>query len=204
MIIIDNAGYQFIDGANESEYFKNAGVELKFFEFSSDKDGAEHLEQVKLAKRAYNKKNHSICFKQIFTSEFIRKANEHLQASIDHKKIWFASKITANGGVFDRIVSQNIDLSLVNAENMLDFIEAQDDLIHQTKKQCALVEVKSTPRGNQTFDLPLHLKRSTSAKRARKDNYTTLMLSNWAVKSYYDIFNFKEETMSTFTPRMIG
>ena len=76
-------------------------------------------------------------------------------------------------------------------------------MIYQTKRQCALVEVKSTPRGTQTFDLPLHLKKSTSPNRARKDNYTTLMLANWATKSYYDIINHKDDTNSTFVPRMI-
>ena len=39
----------------------------------------------------------------------------------------------------------------------------QDNLIYQTKKQCALIEVKSTAKGTQTFDLPQHLKRNTSA-----------------------------------------
>ena len=66
-------------------------------------------------------------------------------------------------------------------------IEAQDDLVYQTKKQCALVEVKSTAKGTQSFDLPQHLRRSNSANRARKDNYTTLMLGNWAVKAYNDM-----------------
>ena len=77
-------------------------------------------------------------------------------------------------------------------------------MIHQTKKQCALVEVKTTARGTQTFDLPHHLKRSTAASRARKDNYTTLMLANWALKSYYDMMEINlEDQDSTFVPRMI-
>ena len=90
------------------------------------------------------------------------------------------------------------------AKTILDFIETQDALIHQTKKQCALVEVKSTTKGVQSFDLPSHLKRSTSVNRARKDNYTTLMLSNWATRSYFDIINLKEENVNnTFVPMMI-
>ena len=87
---------------------------------------------------------------------------------------------------------------------MLELIEVQDDLVYQTKKQCALVEVKSTTKGVQSFDLPSHLKRSTSVNRARKDNYTTLMLSNWATRSYFDIINLKEENVNnTFVPMMI-
>ena len=78
-------------------------------------------------------------------------------------------------------------------------------LIHQTKKQCALIEVRSTAKGTQTFDLPQHLRRSNSANRARRDNYTTLMLGNWAVRAYNDLRSIKvEEANFTFVPRMIN
>jgi len=98
-----------------------------------------------------------------------------------------------------------INFNLINEKNISDFIEAQDALVYQTKKQCALVEVKSTAKGTQTFDLPQHLKRSTSVSRARKDNYTTLMLANWGVKCYYDMVNLKEDEInSTFMPQMFG
>ena len=93
---------------------------------------------------------------------------------------------------------------MTNCQDVLELIEVQDDMIYQTKKQCALVEVKSTTKGIQTFDLPSHLKRSTSVNRARKDNYTTLMLSNWASRAYFDIIDLKEETaQNTFVPILI-
>jgi len=86
----------------------------------------------------------------------------------------------------------------------LDFIENQDDFIYQTKKQCTLVEHSSTARGTQTFDLPQHLKRSSSSNKARKDNYSALLLANWGLKCYYDIMTAsKEEISQTFTPIMI-
>ena len=86
----------------------------------------------------------------------------------------------------------------------MDFIENQDNLIYQTKKQCALIEVKSTAKGTQTFDLPQHLKRNTSANRARRDNYTTLMLGVWALKCYFDIKGVQQEEFSdTFSPMML-
>ena len=204
MIIIDNAGYQFIDSANESDLFTKAGKEIKFFEFDSDKEGNDYFDQIKKAKRFYSKEKNVICFKQVFTSGFIRKANEHLQACVDHKKIWFASKITANDLLFNKTINQHINLSMTGADTLLDLIETQDDFIYQTKQQCALVEVRSTPRGTQTFDLPQHLKRSKSAGRARKDNYTTLMLSNWALKSYYDMKHLKsDDSTDTFAPFMV-
>ena len=204
MVIIDNAGYQFIDSANESELFVKTRQELKFIDFSSDKDGSDHEAQIKIAKSQYNLEGRAICFKQVFTTEFIRKANQHLQTCIDHKKIWFASKTTANGQVFDRAAAIKIDTSLINNNNLLEFIEEQDDLIYQTKRQCALIEVKSTAKGTQTFDLPQHLKRSSSITRARKDNYTALMLGNWAIKCYYEMMNSaQEEDTSTFEPLFI-
>ena len=203
MIIIDNAGYQFIDSCNENKLFLEKGINIKMFDFDSDKEGDDYIKEIRTAKREYNKKDYRICFRQVFTSSFLRKANEHLQASIDHKKIWFASKTAANSEAFNRATSQKVRVDLTGANDLLDLIETQDDLIYQTKKQCALVEVKSTARGTQTFDLPQHLKRSESANRARKDNYTTLMLANWAVKSYFDINNFKNENAATFSPFMV-
>tara|TARA_R100000808_G_scaffold11976_1_gene30280 strand:- start:12565 stop:14388 length:1824 start_codon:yes stop_codon:yes gene_type:complete len=203
MIVIDNAGFQFIDSCNENKLFLDSKINLKFFDFDTNKEGEDYRKQVKQAKRQYNKNNNTIVFKQVFGSDWLRKANEHLQACIDHKKIWFASSTTASENAFNSVSSQHVNINLTNAENTLDLIEIQDDLIYQTKKQCALLEVKSTARGTQTFDLPLHLKRSTSANRARKDNYTTLMLANWALKSYYDLQGFKPENTDTFTPRLI-
>tara|TARA_R100000008_G_scaffold84577_2_gene72349 strand:- start:3598 stop:5430 length:1833 start_codon:yes stop_codon:yes gene_type:complete len=203
LIVIDNAGYQFLDSCNESENFVNAGINLKFIDFDSAKDGSDYLKEIRKFKRDLNKTDHRICFKQNFTSDFLRKANEQLQAAIDHKKIWFASRTTANGSMFDKQSNYHINLKLVGENNIGEFIETQDTLVYSTKKQCALVEVKSTAKGTQTFDLPQHLKRSTSPHRARKDNYTTLMLANWGLKCYNDSRNTNEkEINSTFLPQM--
>tara|TARA_Y100000593_G_scaffold94174_1_gene191996 strand:- start:10084 stop:11913 length:1830 start_codon:yes stop_codon:yes gene_type:complete len=204
MICIDNAGYQFIDSANQSTMFKKNNLKINFIEFNTNKEGEDYQKELVKARRLYNPDSNDICFKQIFTSDFIRRANEHLQANIDHKRIWFGSKTAANTTAFNRYSSARVDLKKVNESNILDFIEAQDSLIYQTKKQCALVEVKSTAKGTQSFDLPQHLKRSTSSQRARKDNYTTLMLANWALKCYYDILKTKNNNQTqTFTPFVI-
>jgi len=203
LIVIDNAGYQFLDSCNESENFVNAGINLKFLDFEAAKEGEDYNKEIRRLKRDLNKSDHRICFKQNFTSDFLRKANEQLQAAIDHKKLWFASRTTANGSVFDKQSNYNINLKLVEENNIGEFIEAQDTLVYSTKKQCALVEVKTTAKGTQTFDLPQHLKRSTSPHRARKDNYTTLMLANWGLKCYNDKKATNEnEINSTFLPQM--
>jgi hypothetical protein len=55
----------------------------------------------------------------------------------------------------------------------------------------------------QNFDLPQHLKRGSSATRARKDNYSAFMLANWGVKCYNDIMKQQvENNIFTFTPVM--
>ena len=205
MICIDNAGYQFLDSCNESDFFKDSGINLKFIDFDSTKEGVDYAKEIRKLKLERNLENHKICFKQNFTSDFIRKANEHLQACIDHKKIWFASRATAHGEAFNKQAFLNLNLKLIgqDVKTTGDLIEIQDILVYQAKKQCALIEVKSTAKGTQTFDLPQHLKRSTSVNRARRDNYTALMLANWALKCYNDAKSQKEEISHTFVPRMI-
>jgi hypothetical protein len=202
MIMIDNAGFQFIDSCNESENFKEK--QLSFIDFNSDTDGNDYLQMLRKAKSQYNKKTGHICVKQVFTSNWIRNANEHLQACIDHKRLWFASRTTANEKAFNKQSGIRVNLGLAQAETVLDLIETQDSLVYSTKKQCALVEVKTSPRGTQSFDLPQHLKRSTSENRARKDNYTTLMLSNWMAKCYFDMIGVEETKTETFSPFMMG
>ncbi|MAH45585.1 hypothetical protein CMI37_07135, partial [Candidatus Pacearchaeota archaeon] len=204
MICIDNAGYQFIDGANESKDFRSKKINLKFLDFDSNKEDVDYQLEIKRLKNAINKEDGKICFKQVFTSDFLRRSNESLQSSIDHKKIWFASRTTADESAFQKTSNIFVPLKLIKENSILDFIEWQDDLVYQVKKQCALVEVKSTPRGVQTFDLPLHLKRSTSISRARKDNYTALLLANWAANIYFDAKKTKLDIINaTFEPKII-
>lgn len=209
-MILDNAGADvFLSACNQSELFKSNNLAINSFEFNSDLEGPEYDQEVRKIRNSYNLENKKIAFNQVFTSNFIRKANEHLQASIDYKKIWFASKTCANDNFFETVFSQSIPLDLMKTEekkdwSTLDFIENQDDFIYQTKKQCTLVEHSSTARGTQSFDLPQHLKRSSSSNKARKDNYSALLLVNWGLKCYNDIINApKEEISQTFTPIMI-
>ena len=209
-IILDNAGADiFLSACNQSELFKSNKLILNTFEFNSDLEGVDYDQEVRKVRNNYNLESKKIAFNQVFTSNFIRKANEHLQASIDYKKIWFASKTCANDNFFETVFSQSIPLELMKTEekkdwSTLDFIENQDDFIYQTKKQCTLVEHSSTARGTQSFDLPQHLKRSSSANKARKDNYSALLLVNWGLKCYNDIINApKEEISQTFSPIMI-
>lgn len=210
LMIVDNAGADvFLSACNESELFKKQKLEIKTFDIDSDLDGQEYEFMIRNARKKYNVEDKRIAFNQVFTGTFIRKANEYLQACIDYKKIWFASRTGSHESFFNEVINKSAPIDLMKSEDkkdwtILDFIENQDDFIYQTKKQCALVEHSSTSRGTQTFDLPQHLKRSSSANKARKDNYSALMLANWALKCYNDMMEQPEtiET-STFSPIMI-
>jgi hypothetical protein len=211
MIVIDYAGYQFIDAANEHELFRRDKIEFKLFDFTSEKDGDEYTAELKKARNGYNRQIHRIVFAQYFTTDFIRKANEWLQGCIDYKRLWFGSSIKGNVDAFNRSISAPIDVSNLIDTKTLDkeesamgyFIDNQNTLITQTRYQAASIEVKTTTRGVQSFDLPQMMKRDTSESRMRRDSYTAMMLGTWGMKCYYDIINMPEESFETFEPVLI-
>lgn len=209
MIVCDYAGYQnIIDAANESELFRNDKINLKIFEFSPEKDSPEYEEEIRKAKNQYNKTIDRIVFTQLFTSDSIRKMNEWLQGCIDYKKIWFGGCIKGNESAHQKALDSKINLNLLGLSNtgeekgetMLDFITEQEVLISQVKYQCASIEVKTTAKGAQTFDLPQMMKRDNSVDRMRRDSYTALMLVCWLMKCYSEIMKIPEENRDTFTP----
>ena len=87
---------------------------------------------------------------------------------------------------------------------MIDFVEHQQDMINLTKAECALIQIKTSPQGMQTFDLPDTLKRTTGPNKARKDSYSALILGNWMVKIHYDIVSTEaRKVIQGFTPMFI-
>jgi hypothetical protein len=208
-VITDNSDGNFIEVANETVLLKSAGLEFHFLEDWDDglenQDRARMLQEIK---RKYNLTGRRICIKHLFNSESIRKTNEHLQMSIDFKRVWFGSRIRPDEVIFERVANQKVPVHLTrfkdNKNPLGELIDEQDNLIGQVKKQCALIEVRTSPQGNQTFELPQHLRRSKAENRARRDSYTALMLGNWATKIYFEIMDFKaEEVSSTFDPIFI-
>ena len=60
---------------------ENGHVEnLDFFDFDTNKEGLAYKKELIKVRRNYNKESGKIVFKQIFISDWLRKANEHLQA----------------------------------------------------------------------------------------------------------------------------
>jgi len=209
-IICDNAGADiFFNTYNESQFIESESQKIKFIDFDSDLEGVEYTKMIQKAKGQYNLENKQIAVTQVFTSTFIRRGNENLQAAIDYKKIWFSSKTVANESFFNEEINKRIPESLIFVDdnkdwNKLDLIEHQDMLVYNTKKQCSLVEFTTSSRGSVNFDLPQHLKRSNSPNRARKDNYTALMLAKWGSKCYNDIMTTENKIVASgFTPILI-
>jgi hypothetical protein len=87
----------------------------------------------------------------------------------------------------------------------IDFIEQLKDNVELIKVQCALIQVNTSAQGTQSFDLPLNLKKQRGADKARKDSYSTLVLGNWMMQTYFDMINLQEQNVqATFTPMFIN
>ena len=210
-----NGGVQFINACNESSLFSKSKIKIKMLSSDFDKPEA-YQEDLKLAKSEYDLESKKYCILRKPTSNWIRNANELLQASFDHQRIWFASR--AMDDFYHQQIKSKIpidkikylntseaDLSTGSGAKMIDFLEHQHDMINLTKAECALIQIKTTAQGTQTFDLPDTLKRTTGPNKARKDSYSSLVLANWMVKVYYDFINYehKNPQIASFTPMFI-
>lgn len=219
MIIVDSGGgEQFFNGVNESKWFNND--KLTILDFDSNKSGEDYLEQLKELKLQYNAEKKKYVIRQVFNQGSVREMNEYLQACIDHKRIWFGSKINGNDIVMEKFTNKGFEenFPLIHyfdnqkstkgsgyGAKMIELVDIQDNMVEQTIKQCSSIVVRSTPQGSQTFDLPQNLKRDSTVNRVRKDNYSALMLGCWGLKIYNEMKEFKGETKkpSTFTPFLI-
>lgn len=206
-------GVQFLQGANASQQFNESKINIK--EITTNFDDLENYQEaLREAKSQYNVDNKTICVLRKPTSDWIRRANELLQANFDHKKIWFGSRpldknyhlqIKKNTPVEDlKFMPNQKEILGNNKPTTIDFIDHQYDMVNYTKNQCAIIQVTSSPQGSQTFGLPLNLRRQTGPGKARKDSYSALVLGNWMIKTYYDMINVTaKQVESTFTPILI-
>ena len=135
---------------------------------------------------------------------------------MDHKRIFFGSRAIDDSYQIQKrknipieslryLRTGELNEKMNKQAKMIDFKEHQSDMIELTKVECALIQITTTSQGTQTFDLPSNLKRQSGRDKARKDSYSSLVLGNWMVKTYFDIMNFKaKEVVSTFTPMFIN
>tara|TARA_A100001037_G_C15084317_1_gene605878 strand:- start:651 stop:1553 length:903 start_codon:yes stop_codon:yes gene_type:complete len=209
-----NGGVQFLNAANESSVFKKKKRKIKLMTPSFDRP-EDYRQDLALAKSEYNIEDNLICYLRKPSSSWIRLANELLQANFDHKRIWFASRATDDAYHNQR--RKKIPINKLNymksvaegkressAAMMIDFVEHQADMIDLVKSQCALIQIKTSPQGTQTFDLPDNLKRQTGPEKARKDSYSALVLGNWMTKIYYDMLTIENPSHFTFEPMFIN
>tara|TARA_Y100001937_G_scaffold66048_2_gene90357 strand:- start:4391 stop:6262 length:1872 start_codon:yes stop_codon:yes gene_type:complete len=209
-----NGGVQFLNAANESSLFKKNKLKINCINTNFD-DVENYQDRLREGKIEYNLDNKTICYLRKPTSQWIRRANELLQANFDHKRILFAAraindsyneqrrkKIPIDKLQFLR-TSLHIDKETTSAK-MIDFVEHQFDMLNLTKTECALIQITTSASGTQSFDLPSNLKRQTGPEKTRKDSYSSLVLGNWMIKLYYDLMAVKEEKpIVSFTPMFI-
>ena len=213
LIVLDNQDAKFIEGVNSSALFQKEGIRFDFIEYDGELKGEDFNQMLKLVKNQYNVSAKKICFKQVFSSDSVRRINEQLQTWIDRSKIIFASKLVCSDD-YDVVTKESIpypftkeDLDRKSQEKFIyDLIDNQDDSIHQVKAQCAMIEIDTSPLGKLTFDFPQMLKRDRSLKRARKDNYTALLLGVEASQAYFNIMKqpVQSKNTSLATPMMFG
>lgn len=206
-----NGGVQFLNSCNESSIFKKEGLKLNVIDADLD-DHQEYEKGLRDLKRQYNKENQTYVFLRKPTSKWIRYANELLQASFDHKRIFFAGG--AMNDDYNKQRKARIPIKklkfIKNYENnsepskMIDFVEHQKDMMDLIKVECAMVQVTTSTQGTQSFDLPLNLRKQKGADKARKDSYSALILGNWMMNTYYDMMDDGINTVQgTFTPMFI-
>lgn len=213
-----NGAVQFIRACNESELFKSSKIELEVIEeIQDDFDKPETLVQDLIAyKKNLAPSRHKYVILRKPTGNWIRQANELLQANIDHKRILFASP--AQSKSFEKQTKAKIPIEKLKWDNnygsfneksrgaaMIDFLDHQTTMIALTKQQCSNIEVKTNPQGSQTFNLPPHMARITGPNKPRKDLYSALVLGNWLSHIHFCALETDEEApnFETFTPFLI-
>jgi len=207
----------FISICNESEYFKSRQLELNPIDAEFARD--DMTEIVTQAKRSYNVSPtvNRIVQKQYFASSIIKAGNDHLRACFDQRLIQFASHAQSIAGAVSEMCQHDVmgihtihpeyhDEDLEGSSSIGNFVTYQDVMIEVVKKECALIEVTSSPLGHLSYDLPHHMTRSRKdIHRNRKDNYSALWLAAWGLKILLALQEMPEqEADDTFMPKWIG
>lgn len=210
-IISDKAGSWFIEDANLSTIFAEGALKLDFMD--ADFFDENYIVALSQAKRSYNLTSKRIVYAQYFSAPWVRRANEMLAASFDHRKIFFGAP--AIDKKFERMVDSKINVEelvydpkkndLEEKARLADFIEHQVYLIDLMKDETALIELSSDSDSPvHKFRLPSNIRNSDSPNKVRRDTYTTLLLGNWAIHCYYDMVYTAPIKQENFIPFSMG
>lgn len=198
---------EFVNSCNQSRLFQERN--LRLLPIEADFTREDYRDLPVQIKRSYNRTEGRIVQKQQFHSQFQRAANEYLQACFDHKNIYFAGKIAANSAA--STAAMGLDFSMIQKHeefadmSVSEIISHQDYLVDLTRKECAMIQVKTSDLGTMSFGLPTNLKRTSGANKARKDSYSALLIANWAVKMYTEAMAVEVKTgVEDFPYAMVG
>lgn len=218
-VVVDSSGgsiVEFIKTCNESEVFKRGDIELNSIDAEFAKDDVD--ETIRMVKRSYNpdKTVRRIVHNQYFSSAVIKAGNDHLRGCFETKRIQFASHAQSVPNAIQGMAQADImgihnthpqfhDKDLAGSASIWEFITHQDGLIDLVKKECALIEVTSSPLGHLTYDLPHHMTRNRkNVHRVRKDSYSALWLAAWGLHILMASLEApQEESDDTFAPTLI-
>lgn len=214
LITLDNQDGKFIESVNSSNLFQRQGIKFEFIDYDGELKNEDFLNMLKTVRNQYNLSNRKICFKQVFSQDSVRRINEQLQTWIDRGKIIFASRLTASDDYETMVKEQipypfdNKDLENIESKEkfVYNLIDNQDDWIPKVKTQCAMIEIDlSSALGKFSFNFPQMLRRDKSPKRARKDNYTALLLGVEGAQAYFNLMKQpKQERQKMFIPQLYG
>ena len=219
-VVVDSSGgsiVEFVKTCNESEVFKQGKIELNSIDAEFAKEDLD--EMVKQVKRSYNpdKGLRRIVQNQYFSSAIIKAGNDHLRACFEQKTIQFASAAQSLPHAVEQMCQADVmgingthpafkDPELEGSGSMWEYVSMQDGLIELVKKECALIEVTSSPLGHLTYDLPHHMTRNKkNPQRIRRDSYTALWLAAWGLRILLASAEVPvEDSNDMFAPMMIG
>lgn len=203
-IIMDNmGGPSFIDDAKVFLGGLPKNIYITEFDFTDDKTIYE-------TKVRYNPGAGNMVHSQSFgLNGWLLSANNALQADIENRKIMFASKVGTNEDLH-RVSGQNVPIDKLyftletvsgeSKEKIMDFIDYQNILINQMKKEICMIEGKSNSAGHITFELPANVRGSKNPNRPRRDLYSVALMANWARRCYFRLREQVEEEEYDFTP----
>jgi len=207
-------GVVFISACNESTLFKQAGIKIEVIDVELEGEPQEYTKALQEYKNTYNKEQGRICIMRKPTSQWIRRANEMLQASFDHKRILFAASPIDDDYLEqkDQVIPELTCLTLDSeykedkddlSSKTIDLIDRIGVNLKATIVQCSQIEPTTNASGGQSFDLQSSVKKMTGKNKLRKDSYSALVLGNWMVKVWNDQLNLQVEDNS-YIPYSFG
>ena len=206
--VIDGSGTEFINGYNNSVIAEKHNIKLGYIDADLATDEPqEYNRAIRESKKQWNLTTKRIVYAQPFSAPTLRTMNEYLCDGVSSSKVWFGSGIQHQEDLFQSVINGfNFPYPFKDHEGktyeLVDFIDDQEDWVSQTKRQMALIEVKSIGNGSTLqYNIPTHLRKSTNEKRARRDNYTCLLMAYYSSKHYFNIMKAEERPpMPTFLP----